>query len=163
MRGIFKNEKAFSLVESVIALAIVGVAMVIITQVSLATLKQAKKNELQEVAVQSAVEAMDFVKQPSDLLVDVDPPRSYKLDLTYVKLISSGLDQSDITTCDSSSDYLVNSLFSSGYTICQQVFITKPGPSEQKWDVRVLVLWKTVDGKIDKAEIKGYRLGGTVK
>ena len=74
-----KDESAFSLVEAVIALALVGTAMVIITQVSLSTIKRAKKNELEDVAVQAGVEAMDFVKQPIDIITAKTPiPRYLK-------------------------------------------------------------------------------------
>ncbi|MBU0975953.1 type II secretion system GspH family protein [Patescibacteria group bacterium] len=162
MRILLKNEKAFSLVEAVVALAIVGVAMVIITQVSLKTLKQAKKNELQEVAVQSAVEAMDFAKQPNDLEVDVPPATSkfYKLDIANAQLISTGVTQSEINSCSAGSEYIVAYLNSSGYTVCQQIYITKPGTSSEKWDIEVKVVWLSVDGEYEESKIKGYRLGG---
>ena len=168
-----KDESAFSLVEAVIALALVGTAMVIITQVSLSTIKRAKKNELEDVAVQAGVEAMDFMKQPIDIDASTVPThtvdRYYQLDpspaagspaLNYIT--SYQYEISPTSNCDSTNPYYHTNLGAEGYTICQQVKIIRTGPTDPKYDIEVLVVWKTIDNEYELRRIKGYRVGNFI-
>lgn len=160
------NEKALGLVEALVALAVVGTAMVLITQVSLRTIKQARRNELQDVAVQAAVEALDFMKQPGNIKVDgVKPDESYgqyyKLDLTanipQIVYKERDMGANEIRECDFSSFYYNESLGSSGYYVCQQIFIQEV--TSHKFDLKVIVVWQTVGGEYDKKVFEGFRVG----
>jgi hypothetical protein len=159
------DEKALGLVEALIAMAIVGSAMVIITQVSLRTIKMARKNEMEDVAVQAAVEAMDFVKQPGDMMVKVvnsDPAYSnsiFELDVKNGQLIYNSNNQTELTegNCDESSDFRNLELGSSGYIVCQQIRMTKI--SEERFDAEVIVIWETIGREFEIHLEKGYRIG----
>ena len=163
----FNEEKALGLVEALIALAVVGTGMVLITYISLKTIRRARQNELQDVAVQAGVEAIDFMKDPADIVVEGGPyPEQsgtyYKLDFSVVGLRHNPYDlyEIDQNSCSETSYYLVGSLFDSGYTVCQQIKVTPQDGSTRKFNIEVIVVWQTVGGGFEKRVFKGFRVGG---
>ena len=171
MRNFIRSEKALGLVEALLALAVVGTGMVLITYVSLKTIKQARKNELQDVAIQTAVEAMDFMKDPAtiringSLLPAENTGTYYKLNFTSIKLDYSTYPQHQHELeaveahCNESSYYIVSSLVPEGYTICQQIHVTPEPGSSLRFDIEAIVVWKSVAGGYEKRVLRGYRLG----
>lgn len=160
-----KKENALGLVEALIALAVVGTGMVILTTISLKTIRQARKNELQDVAVQAAVEALDFMKDPSTIDTDrlpADQGSYYRLDLAssppliWVADGNLNPDESlEIDSCTEDNTYYVSSL--PDYFVCQQIFVQNVGT--KRYDLKVIVVWKTIGGDYEKQDIEGYRLG----
>ncbi len=167
IKNIIDNESALGLVEALISLAVVGTAMVVITRVSLRTIKQARKNELQDIAVQAAVEAMDFMKQPGTIVVEGDVPvesfgKYYRIALSEQKPIifvenDHLAGENEIANCDSSSSYYNGSLGSGGYDMCQQIYVKKITP--RRYDLQVIMVWQTVGGEFEKKKFDGYRIG----
>lgn len=171
MEGI-KSEKALGLVEALIALAVVGTGMVLITYISLKTIKEARKNELQDVAVQSAVEAMDFMKYPAAISTYTEPTATpiphlispyvnFKLDFgstppRIVKCVDSSDLSNDPSNCDTASPYYVASL-GPEYLVCQQIKVTEV--TDLKYNIEVVVVWQSVGGDFEMRVIQGYRLG----
>jgi type II secretory pathway pseudopilin PulG len=165
---ISKNETALGLVEALIALAVVGTGMVVLTTISLKTIKRARKNELQDVAIQTGVEAMDFMKDPAPVHADLqaywsitdDGGHYFSLDMSgSIPKIVGSLDTAEIETCDTGtySVYGVKSL--TDYVVCQQIKVESDGGSSTKFNIEVIVVWQTVGGVFEKRLIKGYRLG----
>lgn len=160
------NQKGLGLVEALVALAIVGTAMILITQVSFKTLKQARKDELQDVAIQIAVEASDFLKQPGD--IDAFNASSFS-DTGYfsmeVESNYAGINYQVTATdeigedfnCENDTIYKVD--VGEGYDICCQIYIDKDDTREKRYDFRVIVVWLTVGGINEKRVIEGYRYG----
>ncbi|MBN2015742.1 hypothetical protein JW766_02825 [Candidatus Dojkabacteria bacterium] len=166
LKELVRGSDGLGLVEVLVALAVVGTAMVIITQISLKTIKQARKNELQDVANQVAVEALDFMKQPGNITVETIGGSSpnlngglYRLDVANGKIEYSSSQQAELSTsnCTPGSHYLDASLYSSGYHVCQQIKLTKV--SEYRFNIKVIVVWQTVGGEYDIRELAGYRIG----
>ncbi len=162
------------------ALAVVGTGMVVLTSLSLRTIKQARRNEIQDVSIQAGVEAMDFLKQPTDINVGVDPGGSNLPDDepgTYYKLdfgSSQGtpiLQKTDeippngeIVTCSGDPEdakYRISSLEESGYNICRQVKVTKN--TLEEYEIEVIVTWETIGGEVEVKKFKGLRLGKFVE
>ena len=108
------SQKALGLVEALISLAVVATGMVIITSLSLKTLKVVRKNELQDIAVQIGVEAMDFMKQPASIRT-VGASGDYQ-GYYYVNLsdepygIVKTSDLNEIDSCSPSSNYHVSTI-----------------------------------------------------
>jgi type II secretory pathway pseudopilin PulG len=176
MKRFLKNENAIGLVEALVSIAIVGTGMVLITYFSLKSVKLARKNELKDIAVQTAVEAMDFMKQPGDIQIDIDwacrtsPPfiksTGKKLDYGNQVLITrDGLEGETRIGCGginmcgaSGSDYYrVSSLDTEG-KFCQQIWFFE-GDSPDTWDVQVLVTWESVGGECEEYRLDGTRIG----
>lgn len=175
IRGSVRGEKALGLVEALVAIAVVGSGMVIITSMSLRSMKLARKNEIQDVAIEAAVEAMDFMKDPGSVVIKKsdypagglsdEKPHYFRLDVENVPpwLENPMLPQSDLQTCDSGSGYLVGRLKNENYIICQQIMVKSIGQSKSRFDIEVTVVWQTVGGDIDKRVISGYRYGDFIK
>jgi len=172
IKDILNKNEAFGLVESLISLAIVGTGMVLITSLSIRTIKLARKNELQDVAVQTAVEALDFLKDPGEIPADLSnigggeitssggffyaldfegTPRVVAKEHGYAEEI---LDCSTV----SFSSYGVSSL-APDYTVCQQILIKSEQDSNQRFALKAIVVWETIGGEYDKRIIEGFRIG----
>ncbi|MFC1780102.1 hypothetical protein ACFLY9_00185 [Patescibacteria group bacterium] len=166
-----KSEKALGLVEALVSLAVVGTGMVLITSLSLKTLKQARKNELQDIAVQAAVEAMDTMKQPRDIQTNLKSGCSsvifnfYKVDVQTNTIITEGGTnyQTEISCtnypniCGPADFFQVDALTTSKY--CSQVQLASIAGSNYKYEIRVKVLWETVGGDCEEFILEGYRYG----
>ncbi len=158
------SQKALGLVEVLIALAVVSTGMVMITSLSLKTLKVVRKNELQDIAVQLGVEAMDFMKQPGTIAVqsyDDTYAGYYYLDISsepYKIVEVQGYEEID--TCDSNSRYRVSSVAET--SVCQQIQVQNdPGGSSTKYNIKVILVWETVGrDEYDKKVYTGIRRGG---
>jgi competence protein ComGC len=171
-----RNTQAFGLVEALVALAIVGTGMILITSLSIRTIKQARKNELQDVAIQSAVEAMDFLKDPGEIQADLLSFSGatitdangyyYALDFSEAPKIKAkaaaylNSDVNEINDCSTThfTMYGVTSL-EPDYIICQQILVRSEQASSERFDVKVIVVWETVGGEYDKRVIEGFRIG----
>lgn len=158
------SQKGLGLVEVLISLAVVSTGMVMITSLSLKTLKVVRKNELQDIAVQLGVEAMDFMKQPNTISVesyDDYYPGYYYLDISTAPYrIVKVQGYEEIETCNPNSRYHVSSV--SETSVCQQLHIENdPGGSTTKYIIKVILVWETVGGdQYDKRVYTGIRRGG---
>lgn len=163
-----KNNKGLGLVEVLVSLAIVSTGMVVITSLSLKTIKEARNNEMQDVSVQIGAQAMDYLKQPSEIEVnDLERPteleeRSYKLDfgtsLPILKRVSrSPLNGREINDCEDDSDYIVDVV--TDFNLCQQVLIRKNADKDNHYNIRVIVVWKASGGESRKRVETGTRIG----
>lgn len=173
-----RENKGFGLVEVLVAIAIVGTAMVLITSMSLRSMKVARKNELQNVAVEVADEAMDFLKEPVPINTTMvgasnisDGNKHYFYleqnfgtgnppELQEIRA-SSALG----STCNDnpSNKFRIDWLAQEGIVVCRQIAIeaveTQPGSySDFKFDVETKVVWKTIDGDEERF-FTGYRFG----
>jgi hypothetical protein len=180
MKRFLKNENAIGLVEALVSIAIVGTGMVLITYFSLKSVKLARKNELKDIAVQTAVEAMDFMKQPGYISTNIpgatlDPKYgykdAYKLDFSQNRLIMdhSPSNLTDEIGCssekrcgptDSSRYYLVDSLKNEEVgEFCQQIRITPDPDSVDRYEVKIIVTWLSVGDVCEEYVLDGYRIG----
>jgi len=160
MKSLIKKltgQKGLGLVEVLVALGIVGSGMVIITQVSLRTIKQARKNELQDVANQLAVEALDFMKMPADITMGSgDIPGYFKLDFDPVQIVKG--EDNEISNCYRTGDYYVD-LGYEGYVVCQQIYLEESSLGSDRYDFQVKVVWETVGGEFEEITVSGHRVG----
>lgn len=161
LKKYLKKQKGLGLVEVLVSLAIVGTGMVIITSISLKTIKQARKNELQDVANQVAVEGLDFMKLPSAIEADMVRDGYYKLNYDpNVELVNianaSEIDES--YNCASGQEYYID-LGTVGYNVCRQIYIESSDLGSNRYDVKVIVVWETVGGEMDKVVLEGHRIG----
>lgn len=169
-----KNDKGIGLVEVLVSIGIVGSAMVIITSLTLSSLRLARKNEYQDVAVQSAVEALDFLKDPVEIDVDLflsgtsslydSTPDAFYLDFgsstTTPPMIVENSSSTPIgNTCTSSSPYVVAQLLNEGYLVCRQILILSDNGSKKNFYITVHVVWETIGDDFDKRTFEGYRYG----
>lgn len=161
MRKFLKDQKALGLVEALVALAVIATGMVVITSLSLKTIKQARKNEMQDVSIQTAVEAMDFMKQPGVIQTTVgklpNPTgRSYRLNLDSLPyLIYVGDGTGEINNCTKTSPYYVSDV--SDFLVCQQIIIKESAVG--RYTIKVVVVWQTVGGDFEKRTFDGFRYG----
>ena len=158
------EERALGLVEVLVSLAIVGTGMVIITSVSLKTIKQARKNELQDVANQIAVEALDFMKIPMDIDADVVSDGYYELDFDSTPYLISDVSGSEldpaVSSCTPNHSYYID-LGTAGYVVCRQIYIQTVSPG--RYDFKVIILWETVgQEESEKAIFEGHRIGDII-
>ena len=156
------SPKAFGLVEVLISLAVVSTGMVMVTSLSLKTLKVVRKNELQDISVQLGVEAMEFMKQPGQINIEnagVDNVNGYyylEIDDTPYRIVRTQ-DTSEIDKCSSNSNYAVTSI--SETEVCQQINIRRDAQSS-KYYMKVIIVWKTVGrDEYDKRVYEGIRRG----
>jgi hypothetical protein len=164
----FKDQKALGFLEVLIALTIVGTGMVIVTSMSLRSMRVAKMNENQDVAIQVAVDAMDYLKNPGDIGISEAPitaPAYYSLASDTFEISRENVPQRELEAnendCNESSETLVSNLWESDptYTICRQIMIEKT--SSDRYDIEVTVIWSTV-GDYNKHVISGHRVGKLV-
>lgn len=161
IQKIIKCEKALTLIEALISLAIVGTGMVIVTNLSFRAMRQARMNELQDVAIQAGVEAVDYMKSPGALNADA-LPASGTAGMYYIDEADFSLRQTtqaleaNETSCNESSVYAISSLFESNYQMCQQINITpKTG---DRYDYEVIIVWKTLGDKFETRSVTGFRV-----
>jgi len=149
-----KKERGMGLVEALIALAVVATGMVVITSLSLKTIKYVRRNEMQDVAVQIGVEAMDFMKQPGKIETNdlTNIAGYYKLDISSVQHARIIKDTSpaagEIYNCD-------GLFYKVGYitdmNVCQQIQIQTTTFSDQ-YNVKVIIVWVSIGSSADKYE-----------
>lgn len=163
-----KDQNALGLVEALLAIAVIGSGMIIITAVTMKTIKIARKNEMQDVAIQAAVEAMDLMKMPGDLSAkfggsncNVDNLDGYaKLDFSQTVPVLRGTGrygyESPIDENNHNIEYLNPNL--TDFEVYQQIYIVSGG--HEKYDIQAIVVWESVGGEYEKQVIEGYRLGG---
>jgi hypothetical protein len=177
LKKIIKSECALGLVEALVALAVVGTGMIVITHLSLKIIKKARENELQDIAVQTAVEAMEFMKQPGDIQSDVlsacsvaSLMDSYKLDVQNNRIItyaSVGLYErigcsGGVINCGPGDVYyvgpfyLMDSLEDEG-KFCRQINVVQNG--EFSYDIEIIVVWESVGGECEEYVLEGDRIG----
>lgn len=177
-----KSKSGFSLVEAVIALGIIGVALVMVTSFTISTMKVAKKNELEDVAVQSLVESMEFLKQPGPIYVgkyknemsDPQETRSY-FSLGSAEeypesgstiLVPDGQIQSlEVNSCNDTSLHYIQFPDNPEYTVCVQLYVdgyvNGTGEPVRKGEFLIhgVVVWKSIGGIWEKRTVNGYRVG----
>ena len=160
-----KKEKGMGLVEALIALAVVATGMVVITSLSLKTIKQVRRNEMQDVAVQIGVEAMEFMKQPGKITRTGTGTINgyYELDISTVEhaRIIKEIDTVDISECNASSPYKVD--YVTDMNVCQQIQIQQITGFTDQYDIRVIIVWDSIGSSTNNYEKRiftGYRQGG---
>ena len=168
IKKFWENNKALGLVEALVALAVVGTGMVVITSLAIKTMKKARENEMQDVAVQAAVEAMDLAKMPGTLPIhsqSVTNPanlnhflRLEDPDIYGIHVVATPGEQ-EISETDHPTTYLSDNLSEEGFEVYQQIHITSVGSSTQKFNLKVIVVWESVGGEYRKIVLEGYRYG----
>ncbi len=176
IKRLLNRQKAIGLVEAVVAIGIISTAMIIITQVALKTIKRARKVELEDVAIQAAVEALDYLKIPSELEVDFGSVCNFDSIKGYAKLFPIagyggmytivgtsvyGDGSNEINETNHPSTYLNQSLSEEGYEVYQQIFLESAG--KKRYIIKSIVVWRSVDGEYYKKVLAGYRYGGFEK
>lgn len=166
-----KNKKGLGLVEALVALAVVGTAMVIITTISIKTIKKARKNELQDVAVQAKVEALDYLKDPTEIQAkfgsscDLTSLSGYaRLDFSETTpiLVGTGGTSSGEVEIDAKSkpdSKYLNPSLSPDYEVYQQVYIESDSGRADRFNIRSIVVWQSVGGEYERSTESGYRMG----
>lgn len=163
------KEKGLGLVEALIALGVVGTGMVVITYLSMKTIRLARKNELQDVAVQAGVEAMDFLKDPVPLDATMPPHWNvtdsgghyYNLDMTTnpPRIVGALYPPDEIQDCEAATYDVYGVSTLPDYVVCQQIKVESAGGSDTKFNIDVIVVWQTIGGGYEKKVLQGYRLG----
>lgn len=167
---IITTEAGQGLIEAVVALAIIGIVMVGITLVTIRSMRIARENELEDVATQALVEAVDYLKAPGTINAYISNSNFgaevgesihedsnflayggfFKIDDSQdggYKLISEGNAFANPQSgCDENSPYALTSLQDVGgeigYDVCVQIYIN-PREDSGTYDVYVLGYWSS--------------------
>lgn len=170
MKRFFKNKKtAFGLVESLLAIAIFGTAIITATAVTISSLKIVKDNELADFATSMIIRTVEFTKStelaaaelegntpsgPWYFIVEGNPADSSDA-LGIVSASTGGV----INDCTSSSDYYIDVVDaagnSSGFVLCIQLITNQLSSGNYETRVRGVYV---LSGETRITEVSGFRL-----
>ena len=163
-RLINKNKKAFGLLESLVAIAIFGVTIVMALSLIVKSLKIIKDNQISDDAAAVMVSALEYTRAPS-----ADNPNigHYAMELDSNLQISNFIDvgfdpQLDENNCSrgSGNKYYVDfDGTGSGPLICAMVIVESVNPAQpvnSDYIIRSRVVYKISDGFIIR-EIQGFK------
>ena len=172
--------KAFGLVESLVAMAVFGTAILMITSLSAKSLKTVKENEIADFMNSIMVRSMEYVK--SDQVTVGSPGSDFTVPLPVYFKIEGDITDSDITTlsvvdgtvvqesfrrktntdpgnledCSKTSEYLLNIDQEDwrDMIICNQLYIE---PDGDNYSIISTVVYKGIDEyKIN--QMRGFKL-----
>lgn len=164
-----QSESALGLVEAVVSIGIIGTAMIVITNVAMGTIKRARKVELEDVAIQAAVEAMDYLKIPSELEVDAGEQPCNLNDINGYAYLDRSANQAlpkivfesgtteEISSPNIDPKYKNSILEGEGYEVYQQVQVESVG--SRRYEIVSKVVWRTIGGEYGEQKLVGYRYG----
>jgi type II secretory pathway pseudopilin PulG len=172
MRTVRNTKKATSLMEVLIVLAIIAVAIVSTMNVLIKANVSIKSNEIQDLANDTVLKAIELVKSPSRLLIKAstsdfnkltttaDPNNFYALkedsNGTFLEYDTQFTSNNPLTTCSTSSFYYspirVNNV-TQPYIFCMQVqFIPRTQLDNSRYyEVKVKIIY-SLSGQPERVE-----------
>lgn len=166
-----KKIKAFGLVESLLALAIFGTAIISATAVTIKALKTVRDNEMADFANSIMIRSLEYTKSSSVTNADfihTTSPAMYRLtgdvtdlnaqiDIQYVGITQNNI--LDRNQCEGNPDYLVNLSSNpdlADLVICNQIIINNT--QNGNYEITSRIIFQTGDSEFELNEITGYKI-----
>ncbi len=160
MQSRYNNKKfdATGLVEVLTVLAILAMTMLSVVSISVRSLRQVKKNEIEDRAVALQLRSLEYAKTPTILGLKEG---NYSIIIgtqtnsNTVQLVSQPVRVNlSISNCDNQSPYFVDT-GDDGDTICNQIKIKNI--NQNLFEIRSKIVFKSFE-EFEERELLGYRL-----